>query len=48
MSQMSTHRLHSNGRPPFFAEVPYYVWGQVNSTQRDPTAPAHAVIFLDK
>src|SRR5438552_5826502 len=27
---MATHRLRLAEPPPFFAEVPYYVWGQVN------------------
>jgi hypothetical protein len=28
---MSTHRLRLPGPRPFFAEVPYYLWGQVNN-----------------
>ncbi len=27
---MTTHRLRLPGLRPFFAEVPYYLWGQVN------------------
>jgi hypothetical protein len=27
---MTTHRLPLAGLRPFFAEVPYYLWGQVN------------------
>jgi hypothetical protein len=27
---MATHRLRLTEPRPFFAEVPYYLWGQVN------------------
>jgi hypothetical protein len=43
---MTTHRLPLAGLRPFFAEVPYYLWGQVNYDS-DGRWIMHSVVVND-